>query len=186
MSPLYTRAVIGLGSNLGERSDTLSAAVADIVDPPEVRLLAISPIVQTKAVGGPAGQPDFLNMVVAVETSLPPRELLQHCHAVEQKHLRVRDVRWGPRTLDVDIITYGDVVSADPELTLPHPRAAERAFVLYPWSLIDPAAELNGERVGDLAVKAADFADLETFDGFQSLTARDVTHVSGVPDGERP
>ena len=160
MSPLYTRAVIALGSNLGERSDTLSAAVADLVDPPEVRLLAISPIVQTKAVGGPAGQPDFLDMVVAVETSLPPRELLQHCHAVEQKHLRVRDVRWGPRTLDVDIITYGDVVSPDPELTLPHPRAAERAFVLYPWSLIDPAAELNGERVGDLAVKAADFADL--------------------------
>ena len=168
MSPLYTRAVIALGSNLGERSDTLSAAVADLVDPPEVRLLAISPIVQTKAVGGPPGQPDFLNMVIAVETSLPPRELLEHCHDVEQKHLRVREVRWGPRTLDVDIITYGDVVSSDPELTLPHPRAAERAFVLYPWSLIDPAAELNGERVGDLAAKAADFADLATFDGFQN------------------
>ena len=102
--------MIALGSNLGERNDTLSAAVADLVDPPEVRLLAISPIVQTKAVGGPPGQPDFLNMVIAVETSLPPPELLEHCHAVEQKHLRVREVRWGPRTLDVDIITYGDVV----------------------------------------------------------------------------
>jgi len=189
VSPLYTRAVIALGSNLGERSDTLSAAVADLVDPPEVRLLAISPIVQTKAVGGPPGQPDFLNMVIAVETSLPPRALLEHCHAVEQKHLRVREVRWGPRTLDVDIITYGDVVSADPELTLPHPRAAERAFVLYPWSLIDPAAELNGERVGDLAAKAADFADLTTFDGFQNqapadVTATEHTGVSGA--AERP
>ena len=120
----YTRAVLALGSNLGARSDTLSAAVADIVDPPEVRLLAISPIVQTKAVGGPAGQPDFLNMVIAVETTLTPLELLRHCHAVEQKHLRVRDVHWGPRTLDVDIITYGELVSSDPELTLPHPRAA--------------------------------------------------------------
>ena len=72
MSQLYTRAVIALGSNLGERNDTLSAAVADLVDPPEVRLLAISPIVQTKAVGGPPGQPDFLNMVIAVETTPAP------------------------------------------------------------------------------------------------------------------
>ncbi|MET4093726.1 2-amino-4-hydroxy-6-hydroxymethyldihydropteridine diphosphokinase [Arthrobacter sp. UYCu712] len=169
MNPPYTRAVIALGSNLGERSDTLSAAVADLLDPPEVRLLAISPIVQTKAVGGPPGQPDFLNMVIAVETTLLPLELLEHCHAVEQKHLRVRDVHWGPRTLDVDIITYGELVSADPDLTLPHPRAAERAFVLYPWSLIDPTAELNGERVGELAAKAPDFADLVPFDGFEDL-----------------
>ena len=108
-------------------------------------------------------------MVIAVETTLAPLELLRHCHAVEQKHLRVRDVHWGPRTLDVDIITYGDLVSSDPELTLPHPRAAERAFVLYPWSLIDPAAELNGERVGELAARAADFADLVPFDGFENL-----------------
>jgi 2-amino-4-hydroxy-6-hydroxymethyldihydropteridine diphosphokinase len=78
-------------------------------------------------------------------------------------------VHWGPRTLDVDIITYGELVSSDPELTLPHPRAAERAFVLYPWSLIDPAAELNGERVGELAARAADFADLVPFDGFENL-----------------
>ena len=100
--------MLALGSNLGERNDTLSAAVADLVDPPEVRLLAVSPVVQTKAVGGPAGQPDFLNMVITVETTLHPLELLQHCQAVENKHHRVREVRWGPRTLDVDIITYGD------------------------------------------------------------------------------
>ena len=169
MSQLYTRAVIALGSNLGERNDTLSAAVADLVDPPEVRLLAISPIFQTKPVGGPPGQPDFLNMVIAVETTLLPLELLRHCHAVEQKHHRVRNVRWGARTLDADIITFGDLVSSDPELTLPHPRAAERAFVLYPWSLIDPAAELNGERVGELALRAPDFAGLTPFDGFEDV-----------------
>jgi 2-amino-4-hydroxy-6-hydroxymethyldihydropteridine diphosphokinase len=179
MNELYTRAVIALGSNLGERNDTLSAAVADLVDPPEVRLLAISPIFQTKPVGGPAGQPDFLNMVIAVETTLLPLELLAHCQVIEQKHLRVRNVRWGPRTLDVDVISYGDVVSSDPDLTLPHPRAAERAFVLYPWSLIDPAAELNGERVGVLAAKASDFADLTPFDGFE-----DVHGVAGAV--ERP
>jgi len=163
----YTRAVLALGSNLGARNDTLSAAVADLVDPPEVRLLAVSPVVQTKAVGGPPGQPDFLNMVIAVETSLSPEELLRHCQEVEQKHLRVREVRWAARTLDVDIITYGAQVSSDPGLTLPHPRAAERAFVLYPWSLMDPSAELNGERVGELAAKAADFAGLAPFDGFE-------------------
>lgn len=171
MSPLsqngpYARAVLALGSNLGERNDTLSTGVADLVDRPEVRLIAVSPVVQTKAVGGPVGQPDFLNMVIIVETSLTPLELLRHCQAVENKHLRVREVRWGPRTLDVDIITYGDVVSSDSTLTLPHPLAAKRAFVLYPWSLVDPAAVLNGEKISELAVKAADFPDLAPFDGF--------------------
>ena len=78
----------------------------------------------------------------------------------------------------MDIITYGDLASDDPVLTLPHPRAAERAFVLYPWSLIDPAAELNGERVGELAAKASDFADLKPFDGFE-----DVHGTARVVDG---
>ena len=166
MTTGYTKAVLALGSNLGERNDTLSEAVADLVDPPEVRLLAVSPVVQTKAVGGPAGQPDFLNMVITVETTLSPAKLLEHCQSVENKHHRVREVRWGPRTLDVDIITYGDFTSDDPDLTLPHPRAAERAFVLYPWSLIEPAAMLNGERISALAVRASDFDDLAPFDGF--------------------
>jgi 2-amino-4-hydroxy-6-hydroxymethyldihydropteridine diphosphokinase len=162
----YKRAVLALGSNLGERNDTLSGAVADLVDRPEVRLLAVSPVMQTKPVGGPQGQPDFLNMVIIVETTLAPLDLLRHCQDVENKHLRVRDVRWGPRTLDVDIIVYGDVTSSDPELTLPHPRAAERAFVLYPWSLIEPTAELNGQRVGELAAKAQDLSGLAPFDGY--------------------
>ncbi|WP_457964950.1 2-amino-4-hydroxy-6-hydroxymethyldihydropteridine diphosphokinase [Arthrobacter sp. D1-29] len=166
MSAVYSKAVLALGSNLGERNDTLSEAVADLVDPPEVRLLDVSPVVQTKAVGGPAGQPDFLNMVITVETSLSPLQLLEHCQAVENKHHRVREVRWGPRTLDVDIIVYGDLISGDPVLTLPHPRAATRAFVLYPWSLIEPAATLNGERISTLAARAGDFDDLAPFDGF--------------------
>lgn len=166
MSPGYTKVILALGSNLGERNDTLSTAVADLVDPPEVRLLGVSPVVQTKAVGGPEGQPDFLNMVMAVETTLTPLELLKHCHEIEQKHHRTREVRWGPRTLDVDIIVFGDLASDDPVLTIPHPRAAERAFVLYPWSLLEPHARLNGHSVAELAAVAADMPDIRRFDGF--------------------
>jgi 2-amino-4-hydroxy-6-hydroxymethyldihydropteridine diphosphokinase len=171
----YTRAVLALGSNLGARNETLTEAVADLVDRPEVRLLAVSPIVQTKAVGGPAGQPDFLNMVISVETSLEPLDLLRHCQAVENKHHRVREVRWGPRTLDVDVVVYGDLTSDDPVLTLPHPFAAQRAFVLFPWAQMDPSATLNGQPVGELAAKAADYPDLLPFDGFGDF--------DGVPNG---
>ncbi len=173
MTSVYIKAILALGSNLGERNDTLSTAVADLVDPPEVRLLGVSPVVQTKAVGGPEGQPDFLNMVMAVETTLTPLELLKHCHDVEQKHHRVREVRWGPRTLDVDIIVFGDLASEDPILTIPHPRAAERAFVLYPWSLLEPHAQLEGRSVAELAAVAADMPDIRRFDGFGD--------VAGVP-----
>ncbi|WP_125616529.1 2-amino-4-hydroxy-6-hydroxymethyldihydropteridine diphosphokinase [Specibacter cremeus] len=152
----WVRAILALGSNLGERAGTLSAAVVQLADHPGVRLRAESPVVRTKPVGGPAGQPDFLNMVIAVDTTLAPYELLAHCQAVEAAHHRVREVRWGPRTLDVDIITYGDAASDDPALTLPHPRAAQRAFVLYPWSLMDPDATLAGVRVTALAAAADD------------------------------
>jgi len=157
------RAVLALGSNLGERSDILSHAVADLVDSPQVRLREVSPVVQTKPVGGPAGQPDYLNMVIEIETDLAPFELLAHCQAVENKHHRVREVRWGPRTLDIDIITYGDLVMDDERLTIPHPRAAERAFVLQPWAWMDSSATLNGVPVGQLAAAAADLDGLEPF-----------------------
>ncbi len=167
--PTFTRAVLALGSNLGERNDTLCAAVAELVDRPEVRLRDVSPVVQTKPVGGPSGQPEFLNMVMEIDTSLQPYALLEHCQSVENLHLRVREVRWAARTLDVDIITYGELSSDDARLTLPHPRAAERAFVLYPWALMDPEAMLNGEPVSALASNAPDFAGIEHFaddDGF--------------------
>lgn len=162
MSPnRQSRAILALGSNLGERRGTLSVAVADLVDRPEVRLVDVSPVISTKPVGGPEGQPDFLNMVIAVDTTLEPLELLAHCQSVEQAHHRERLVHWGPRTLDVDVITYGDFTSDDPLLTIPHPRAAERAFVLYPWSLMDPSATLGGESVSDLAAAAADMDGIE-------------------------
>ncbi|MEA5454785.1 2-amino-4-hydroxy-6-hydroxymethyldihydropteridine diphosphokinase [Sinomonas sp. JGH33] len=160
----YTRAVLALGSNLGARAETLAEAISDLVDRPEVRLVDVSPVVQTKAVGGPEGQPDFLNMVVIVQTSLGPYELLAHCHAVEAKHHRTREVRWGPRTLDIDIITYNTLSQDDPVLTLPHPRAAERAFVLYPWLLIDPTAVLEGHPIVELLEDCADADGVEGYD----------------------
>ena len=150
------RAILALGSNLGEREGTLQSAVADLVDRPEVRLHNVSPVVTTKAVGGPAGQPDFLNMVIAVDTTLEAMDLLAHCQAVELAHHRIREERWGARTLDIDIISYGSVSSEDPVLTLPHPRAAARAFVMYPWSLMDPQATLAGASVAELAAAAKD------------------------------
>ncbi|MGP9501982.1 2-amino-4-hydroxy-6-hydroxymethyldihydropteridine diphosphokinase [Specibacter sp. AOP5-B1-6] len=155
-----TRAILALGSNLGEREGTLQSAVADLVDRPEVRLQNVSPVVTTKAVGGPEGQPDFLNMVIAIDTTLSSTELLLHCQAVELAHHRTREVRWGARTLDVDIITYGAESSSDPALTLPHPRAAGRAFVLFPWSLMEPNATLAGAPVADLAAAAPDMAGI--------------------------
>lgn len=161
---MKTRVILALGSNVGEREDTLASAVERLVDHGQVRLLKVSPIVQTKPVGGPE-QPDFLNMVIEVETDLEPYPLLAHCQAVEQAHQRRRSVRWGPRTLDVDIITYGDLVSNDPELTIPHPRAAGRAFVLQPWAWMDSAAVLLGRPVAQLAAEAEDLPGLTLYEG---------------------
>ena len=159
------RAVLALGSNLGASRDTLSSAVAELADFSGVELAAVSPVVRTRPVGGPEGQPDYLNLVIAVETTLAPHELLARCHDVEQRHHRERIVRWGPRTLDVDIITYGDLQLQDPDLTIPHPRAAVRAFVLQPWAWMDPEAMLDGEPVAELAARAEDLPGLEMYEG---------------------
>lgn len=136
------RAVLALGSNLGESEDTLERAVADLVEG-GVQLVRASGLYRTAPVGGPAGQPDFVNAVIEVTTDLGAYELLKLCNAVEAAHHRERLVRWGPRTLDIDVIDYDGVISEDPVLTLPHPRAQERAFVLVPWAQMDPQASLT-------------------------------------------
>ncbi|MHA7209320.1 2-amino-4-hydroxy-6-hydroxymethyldihydropteridine diphosphokinase [Arthrobacter sp. B0490] len=158
------RSVLALGSNLGASNDTLVRAVADLVESDHVRLHGVSPVVRTKPVGGPE-QPDYLNMVIEVETDLGPYELLEHCRAVEERHHRKRTERWGPRTLDVDIITYGTWTSDDETLTIPHPRAASRAFVLQPWAWMDSGAVLAGRPVVELAAEAEDLAGLVPFEG---------------------
>lgn len=162
---MSVRAVLALGSNLGSSATTLANAVADLVDSDLVRLSGVSPVVRTKPVGGP-DQPDYLNMVIEVETTLSAYELLEHCQAVENKHHRTRTVRWGPRTLDVDIITYADLHQQDPRLVLPHPRAHERAFVLQPWAWMDASAVLDGVPVPTLAAEAEDADGLEPYEDF--------------------
>ncbi|CAL9496920.1 2-amino-4-hydroxy-6-hydroxymethyldihydropteridine diphosphokinase [Streptomyces lavenduligriseus] len=138
-------AVISLGSNLGNRLETLQGAVDALEDTPGVRVKAVSPVYETEPWGvQPGSQPSYFNAVVVLKTTLPPASLLERAHAVEEAFHRVRDERWGPRTLDVDIVAYADVTSDDPQLTLPHPRAHERAFVLAPWHDVDPQAQLPG------------------------------------------
>ncbi|MCZ9343043.1 2-amino-4-hydroxy-6-hydroxymethyldihydropteridine diphosphokinase, partial [Streptomyces sp. TRM76130] len=127
------RAVIALGANLGNRLETLQGAIDALEDTPGVRVKGVSPVYETEPWGvAPGTQPSYFNAVVVLKTTLPPASLLERAHAVEEAFHRVREERWGPRTLDVDIVAYADVVSDDPQLTLPHPRAHERAFVLAP------------------------------------------------------
>lgn len=129
------RAFLGLGSNLGDRAAHLRAAVAALPD-----VVAVSPVYETAPVGGPGDQPAYLNAVVELSTSLGPRELLERGQRLEAAAERVREERWGPRTLDVDVLLVGDLRVDEPDLQVPHPRMGERAFVLAP--LADLAPEL--------------------------------------------
>ncbi|MGP3940904.1 MULTISPECIES: 2-amino-4-hydroxy-6-hydroxymethyldihydropteridine diphosphokinase [Streptomyces] len=139
------RAVISLGSNLGNRLEILQGAIDALEDTPGLRVKAVSPVYETDPWGvEPGTQATYFNAVVLIKTTLPPSSLLERGHAIEEAFERVRDERWGPRTIDVDIVAYQDVVSDDPHLTLPHPRAHERAFVLVPWNDVDPQAEVPG------------------------------------------
>jgi 2-amino-4-hydroxy-6-hydroxymethyldihydropteridine diphosphokinase len=149
-----TAAVLSLGSNLGDRAAHLRAAVAGFADV----LIAVSPVYETAPWGGVA-QDDFLNLVVAVDDpDAGPYDWLDRAQHAERARGRDRSseaVRWGPRTLDVDVLTVedagGGVVSDDPTLLLPHPRLSERAFVLVPWAEIEPATTVPGRgRVADL------------------------------------
>jgi dihydroneopterin aldolase / 2-amino-4-hydroxy-6-hydroxymethyldihydropteridine diphosphokinase len=150
--------VIALGANLGGVQSTLEAAVRALADVDGLRITAVSDLFETDPVGGP-DQPAFLNAVVLARTRLPAFGLLTELHAIEADHGRVRETRWGARSLDLDLIQYGspesdsDLVSLDPELMLPHPRAHERAFVLAPWLSLDAEAEL---RVGPALVPVSE------------------------------
>jgi 2-amino-4-hydroxy-6-hydroxymethyldihydropteridine diphosphokinase len=157
------RAALGLGSNLGDRAEVLKSAIATISRTPNVTVAAVSPFVETDPVGGPE-QPDYLNAVVVIDTSLTPEELLSLAHTCEQLAGRIRDVRWGPRTLDVDVLAYDQVARHDAALTLPHPRATQRAFVLVPWAAVDPSFVVAGRTVGEWA-DTVDDAGVRPFEG---------------------
>ena len=140
-----SRAVIALGANMGDPLAALRGAVEALQQHPEVDVVSTSSVYATAPVGGPE-QDDYLNAVVLIDTDLTPRELLALAHRIENDWHRTREVRWGPRTLDIDLIAIhdrdGDVVMDDPDLTLPHPRAHERAFVCVPWAEVEHGVDL--------------------------------------------
>jgi dihydroneopterin aldolase/2-amino-4-hydroxy-6-hydroxymethyldihydropteridine diphosphokinase len=185
MIPPPRDGVLALGANLGDREATLAAAVADLAATPGIEVVAISPVVETDPVGGPE-QPDYLNAVVAIRSTLTPHALLAACLAIERRHGRERRVRWAARTLDVDVITYGDLVLETPDLVLPHPRAATRAFVLAPWAALDPQARLPRRDRGGERSKVTDLlADLVGDLAVQRSAGDGRDPVEGVP-GVRP
>lgn len=133
-----TKVYLGLGSNLGDRQQLLSAARGALAAEEGIRVTGVSALYQTAPVGGPSGQPDFLNAVLQIETLLSPQQLLARCLALEARGGRQRLELWGPRTLDIDLLDYGGEVLAEPGLSLPHPRLQERAFVLVPLAELAP------------------------------------------------
>lgn len=136
--PARSRAFVALGSNLGDRAENLRRAVDLLNTNPAVLVTAVSKSLENPAVGGPADSPSFLNAVVAIDTSLEPRPLLEHLLDVERRLGRVRHQKWEPRTIDLDLLLYGDRVIDTPELTVPHPRMHLRRFVLEPLAEIAP------------------------------------------------
>jgi 2-amino-4-hydroxy-6-hydroxymethyldihydropteridine diphosphokinase len=139
------QAVIAIGSNLGDRLNRLQGAVAALEDTPEVQVVSVSSVYETQPVGAPEGSGPFLNAVVLIDTTLTVHTLLDRAQAIEDAFGRERSVPNGPRTLDVDLIVVGDRIADDENLTLPHPRAHERGFVLVPWMEIDPEGEIPGK-----------------------------------------
>jgi 2-amino-4-hydroxy-6-hydroxymethyldihydropteridine diphosphokinase len=148
------QAVIAFGSNLGDRAATLLAAARELADAPGVELTAMSSVLETAALrpdGVDPEAPAYLNAVALIRTTLAPHPLLDLLHGIELSHGRVRAERWGDRTLDLDIVDFAGLRSETPGLTLPHPRAFERDFVLRPWLEVDAEATLAGHgRVADL------------------------------------
>ena len=138
-----TTAILALGANLGDRWASMQGAIYELDQDPAIHINSISSLYETDPVGGPE-QPVYLNAILSLDTSLSAHQLLAAAHEIEDSWHRTREVRWGARTLDIDLITYGALIYSDEILTVPHPRAHEREFVLVPWLEIDPDAELPG------------------------------------------
>ncbi|MBP3223632.1 MAG: 2-amino-4-hydroxy-6-hydroxymethyldihydropteridine diphosphokinase [Actinomycetaceae bacterium] len=146
------KAVLALGGNIGDTREIFLRALDDIRELPETKIFNVAPFVTTSPVlaEGQKPQADYLNTVIEIDTRLSPFELLHSCWGIEKKYHRERTERWGARTLDIDIIDYEGVSSDVPSLTLPHPRAHERAFVLEPWCSINEYASLDGQSIKQL------------------------------------
>lgn len=133
-----TDALVALGANLGERAESIAAALRFLREAEGIHGLVAAPVIETAPVGGPAGQSMYLNTVCRFRTSLSPQEVLRLCLGIEARLGRVRGERWGARVIDLDLVAYGSLVVSEPGLTLPHPRMQERAFVLEPLGGIAP------------------------------------------------
>ena len=151
---MSARAYLGLGGNLGDPQAAMAAALRSIDARDDCRVVAVSRLFRTPP-WGKTDQPDFLNACAAIETDLSPRPLLALCLETEQRFKRVRQERWGPRTLDIDVLDHGGKSYADDHLLLPHPRIAERAFVLVPLCDIAPELMIAGESAATLAERFA-------------------------------
>jgi 2-amino-4-hydroxy-6-hydroxymethyldihydropteridine diphosphokinase len=152
-------AVLAFGSNLGDRAATIRAAMDELDAVSGIRVERRSSIVESEAItlaGADSTKPRYLNAVALIDTTLEPHALLAAVNRIENEHGRVRDARWGDRTLDIDLIDYDGRQLDEDDLTLPHPRAAERAFVLAPWVEIAADARLGGRPISDLLAECAD------------------------------
>ena len=163
-----SRAFLGFGGNIGDPLSHFRHAQQHLVAHPDITVVGISPIYRTPAVGGPPGQPDYLNAVIEIDTRLHPHELLSLCQQLEDKAGRCRDIHWGPRTLDIDLLFVADLVMDDPLLTLPHPRLHQRHFVLFPLNDLAPQLRhpVLKRTVAEILV------DLPPVDGIHQLTEK--------------
>ena len=155
-------AYLALGSNLGNRLAFLRGGRDALVNRPDIELIQTSGVYETEAIGGPPDNPQFLNTVLEIQTSLEARQLLEACLAVEDEFGRSRPIRWAPRTLDIDILFFADQVICEERLTIPHPRLQERAFVLVPMMDIPPDLKhpLFDQTITELAANSAGVAEL--------------------------
>ena len=148
-------AVLAIGGNLGDRQGNIAAAVEALDGTKGIKVRGVSPMVESFAVtaaGVDESKPNYINAVLKVDTKLKPKKLLKEVRRIESELGRVRIERWGSRTMDIDIVTYDDLVKSTKKLELPHPRAYQRAFVLVPWSMLDKDAVLPGHgSVAELA-----------------------------------
>ena len=160
--PVPVRATLGLGSNLGDRLANLQRAVALLDGFPGIEVVRSSRVYETKPVGPP--QPEFLNAVIVTETTLDPRALLDACLSREAEMGRIRGERWGPRVIDIDVLTYGRQRVNEPDLVIPHPRMHERAFVLVPLLEVDPDPPLpDGRPLADLRLDPGELLGVRPF-----------------------
>ncbi len=178
-----TRLVLALGSNQGNSPALLSAAVGSLIEAQGLEIDEVSPLVVSKPVLAPGqdAQPDYYNAIVLARTVLEPAQVLELTQSIETQFGRVRTEKWGPRTLDIDLIDYGGKHVSSPNLQLPHPRAAQRAFVLYPWLLADPTATLEGKEVGELAMRAPDFSGLKSVQ--ENWLVEEMPWLDAEPEG---